>query len=131
MLQDLDYNSLEIISAVKNINVLNDEKSILITITFVNEKDSYKHLCGIEEMLHKLNLEEKGKYIKLQSSYTQNSSNSVDINKTIKVIFNDPNQKYSTKSFNSTQVTDEILMDVKFIEMFFDRCSTELKKVYM
>ena len=131
MLKEFDYSALEVISAVKNINNLHDEKTVLITITFVNKEDSYKHLSGIEEMLHKLHLEENRKYIKLQCSYTQNLNNFLIINKTIKISFNDPKQKYRTKSFNEDQVSNELLMDIEFINDFFDSCDNELKKVYV
>ncbi|AFA44286.1 hypothetical protein RaK2_00013 [Klebsiella phage vB_KleM_RaK2] len=131
MLKEFDYSTLEVISAVKNINNLDDEKTVLITITFVNKEDSYKHLSGIEEMLHKHHLEENRKYIKLQCSYTQNLNNFLIINKTIKISFNDPKQKYRAKSFNEDQVSNELLMDIEFINDFFDSCDNELKKVYV
>ncbi|MED6699472.1 hypothetical protein VWH97_07030 [Escherichia coli O157] len=71
MLKDLDFSNLEIVSAVKNISDMGDEKTVLLTITFVKEEDSYLHLTGIEELIHKTNLQDNGKFIKLQASYTK------------------------------------------------------------
>lgn len=132
MLKELDFSNLEIISAVKNISDMGDEKSVLVTITFVKEKDSYSHLTGIEELIHKTNLENNGKLIKLQASYIQKTSNFIDINNIVKVVYNHPDHKYRNTSRNENIAKDtNIIEDVDFINTIFDRCSIDLKKVYM
>ncbi|EON7637285.1 TPA: hypothetical protein OGU99_000445 [Escherichia coli] len=132
MLKDLDFSNLEIVSAVKNISDMGDEKTVLLTITFVKEEDSYLHLTGIEELIHKTNLQDNGKYIKLQASYTKKTSNFVDLNSVVKVVFNHPEQKYRNVSRNETDAsTLQLLQDIEFIETVFERSSKELKKVYM
>lgn len=132
MLKDLDFSNLEIVSAVKNISDMGDEKTVLLTITFVKEEDSYLHLTGIEELIHKTNLQDNGKYIKLQASYTKKTSNFVDLNSVVKVVFNHPEQKYRNVSRNETDAsTLQLLQDIEFIEIVFERSSKELKKVYM
>ena len=132
MLKDLDFSNLEIVSAVKNISDMGDEKTVLLTITFVKEEDSYSHLTGIEELIHKTNLQDNGKYIKLQASYTKKTSNFVDLNSVVKVVFNHPEQKYRNVSRNETDAsTLQLLQDIEFIETVFERSSKELKKVYM
>ncbi|EOR9074257.1 hypothetical protein FOI42_RS03990 [Escherichia coli] len=132
MLKDLDFSNLEIVSAVKNISDMGDEKTVLLTITFVKEEDSYLHLTGIEELIHKTNLQDNGKFIKLQASYTKKTSNFVDLNSVVKVVFNHPEQKYRNVSRNETDAsTLQLLQDIEFIETVFERSSKELKKVYM
>ncbi|USL83586.1 hypothetical protein A4_510 [Escherichia phage A4] len=132
MLKDLDFSNLEIVSAVKNISDMGDEKTVLLTITFVKEEDSYLHLTGIEELIHKTNLQDNRKYIKLQASYTKKTSNFVDLNSVVKVVFNHPEQKYRNVSRNETDAsTLQLLQDIEFIETVFERSSKELKKVYM
>ncbi len=132
MLKELDFSNLEIISAVKNISDFGDEKSVLVTVTFVKEQDSYSHLDGIEELIHKTNLQNDGKLIKLQASYTQKSSFFVDLNNVVKVVYNHPDHKYRNTTRNENDAIDSnIKEDVEFINTIFDRCSKDLKKVYM
>lgn len=132
MLKDLDFSNLEIVSAVKNISDMGDVKAVLLTITFVKEEDSYLHLTGIEELIHKTNLQDNGKFIKLQASYTQKTTNFVDINSVVKVVFNHPEQKYRNVSRNETDAsTLQLLQDIEFIETVFERSNKELKKVYI
>lgn len=132
MLKELDFSNLEIISAVKNISDMGDEKAVLVTITFVKEKDSYSYLTGIEELIHKTNLENDGKLIKLQASYTQKTSNFIDLNNVVKVVYNHPEHTYRNTTRNENVANDSnIIEDVEFINTIFDRCSKDLKKVYM
>lgn len=132
MLKDLDFSNLEIISAVKNITDMDDEKGVMVTITFVKEEDSYKHLTGIEELIHKTNLENDGKLIKLQASYSQKTSFFVDLNNVVKVVYNHPDNKYRSTTRNEEAAIDtNIKDDVEFVNTVFERSAPELKKVYL
>lgn len=125
MLCDIDFSHLEIQSAVKNITVQDDTKSVLCTITFLNKKDSIAHLEGVEEAFAKLRLQDEGKYIKLAAAYcTENDEICTD--RPIKVIFNEVNNKYRNVTRSERDDISTVLQDVKFVEMVFDRSDEKL-----
>lgn len=129
MIKDIDFSGLEIVSAVKNITDMFDEKGVICTITFLKEEDSISHLSGIEEMVAKLSLEEKKKYIKLSYSYLM-LDNEIVTDAPIKVIFTGINKPYK-KTSRCTDDSTELLEDIKFIDSVFDRSPVELKRTYL
>lgn len=131
MLSNINFDSLELVSSAKNINDIYDYKDILVTMTFLRNEDSISHLTGIEELVARLDLEEKKKYIKLSASYSIDSSGSVLTDRPIKVIFTDINNKYKKVAHFEREVDDVILSDVEFINMVFDRSPVELKRIFM
>lgn len=129
MIQDIDFSGLECISAVKNISDLYDYKSVMCTITFLNEEDSISHLTGIEELVAKLALDEGKKYITLAYTCTM-IDDEIDTDAPVKVIFsgiNNPYKKTSRRKEDST----ELLQDIKFIDEVFERSPSELKRIYL
>lgn len=129
MIKDIDFSGLEIVSAVKNITDMYDEKGVICTITFLKEEDSIAHLTGIEELVAKLDLEENKKYIKLSYSYTT-VDNMIDTDRPVKVIFTGINKPYK-KISRCTEDSTELLQDIKFIDEVFERSPTELKRTYL
>lgn len=129
MIKDIDFSGLEFVSAVKNITDMQDEKGVMCTITFLKESDSIADLTGIEELVARLALEEGKKYIKLSYSYTT-LNDSICTDQAIKVLFtgiNKPYRKISRCPDDST----ELLEDIKFIDMMFERSPCELKRTYL
>ncbi|AZU98130.1 hypothetical protein BZF66_06655 [Salmonella enterica] len=129
MIKDIDFSGLEIVSAVKNITDMYDEKGVICTITFLKEEDSISHLTGIEELVAKLDLEENKKYIKLSYSYTM-VEKEIDTDRPVKVIFTGINKPYK-KISRCTEDSTELLQDIKFIDEVFERSPNELKRTYL
>ncbi|QCW18869.1 hypothetical protein SEPL_239 [Salmonella phage SE_PL] len=129
MIKDIDFSGLEIVSAVKNITDMYDEKGVICTITFLKEEDSISHLTGIEELVAKLDLEENKKYIKLSYSYTM-VEKEIDTDRPVKVIFTGINKPYK-KISRCTEDSTELMQDIKFIDEVFERSPNELKRTYL
>lgn len=129
MIKDIDFSGLEIVSAVKNITDAYDYKGVMCTITFLKEEDSISNLTGIEELVARLALEENKKYLKLSYSFTT-VDDSIDTDLPVKVIFSGINKPYR-KTSRCTEDSTELLEDIKFIDMMFDRSPTELKRTYL
>lgn len=129
MIKDIDFSGLEIVSAVKNITDAYDYKGVMCTITFLKEEDSIANLTGIEELVARLALEENKKYLKLSYSFTT-VDNDIDTDRPVKVIFSGINKPYR-KTSRCTEDSTELLEDIKFIDMMFDRSPTELKRTYL
>lgn len=129
MISDIDFSGLEIVSAVKNITDAYDYKGIMCTITFLKEEDSITNLTGIEELVARLALEENKKYIKLSYSYTS-VENDIDTEQPIKVLFSGINKPYR-KTSRCPDDSTELLEDIKFIDMMFERSPVELKRTYL
>lgn len=129
MIKDIDFSGLEIVSAVKNITDMYDEKGVICTITFLKEEDSISHLTGIEELVAKLDLEENKKYIKLSYSYTM-VEKEIDTDRPVKVIFTGINKPYK-KISRCTKDSTELMQDIKFIDEVFERSPNELKRTYL
>lgn len=129
MIKDIDFSGLEIVSAVKNITDAYDYKGVMCTITFLKEEDSIANLTGIEELVARLALEENKKYLKLSYSFTS-VDNDIDTDRPVKVIFSGINKPYR-KTSRCTEDSAELLEDIKFIDMMFDRSPTELKRTYL
>lgn len=129
MIKDIDFSGLEFVSSVKNITDMYDEKGVMCTITFLREEDSIADKTGIEELVARLALEENKKYIKLSYVYTS-INGEVDTDRPVKVIFTGINKPYKRIS-RCTEDSTELLEDIKFIDMMFDRSPTELKRTYL
>lgn len=129
MIKDIDFSGLEIVSAVKNITDAYDYKGVMCTITFLKEEDSISNLTGIEELVARLALEENKKYLKLSYSFTT-VDDIIDTDRPVKVIFSGINKPYR-KTSRCTENSTELLEDIKFIDMMFDRSPTELKRTYL
>lgn len=129
MIKDIDFSGLELVSAVKNITDMNDEKGVMCTITFVKESESISHLTGIEELVARLELEENKKYLKLSYSCTT-CEDEICTDETIKVLFSGINKPYR-KTSRRTDTSTKLLEDIKFIDNIFERSPAELKRIYI
>lgn len=129
MIKDIDFSGLEFVSAVKNITDMYDEKSVMCTITFLKDEDSIADKTGIEELVARLALEENKKYIKLSYAFTM-VENEIDTDRPVKVLFSGINKPYR-KTSRCTEDSTELLEDIKFIDMMFERSPTELKRTYL
>lgn len=129
MIKDIDFSGLEIVSAVKNITDAYDYKGVMCTITFLKEEDSIANLTGIEELVARLAIEEGKKYIKLSYALTMYEDN-IDTEMPVKVLFSGINKPYR-KTSRCPDDSTEVLEDVKFIDMMFDRSPVELKRTYL
>ncbi|SOK58434.1 hypothetical protein [Yersinia phage fHe-Yen9-04] len=129
MLKDLEFSGLEIISATKNINDYGSDKDFIIAITMVSDEDSYSHLTGIEKLIHETNLQNDSKYIKLSCSYRTNEKGQIIL--PIKIAYNGSTEKYSKRAYYERDLTPDLFEDITFIDEFFERTPTEIKRLYM
>ena len=129
MLKDLEFTNLEVVSCTKNITDIGDEKYVNITVNLVKESDSFAHLEGIELLVHKTNLENENKFIKLSCTYSLNESGQTVL--PIKIAYNGSTEKYSQRAFYDYQLTPTLFEDIAFVEAFFERAPDELKRLYM
>lgn len=129
MLKDLEFSHLEVISATKNINDLYDQKDFNITITMVREEDSFSNLEGIERLVHETRLHEEKKFIKLSCTYSTNEEGQTIL--PIKIAYNGSTEKYSVRAYYEHDLTPDIFEDLSFIDEFFERTPTDLKRLYM
>ncbi|AQW88686.1 structural protein [Serratia phage BF] len=129
MLKDLEFSGLEVISATKNINDYDTEKDFIIAITMVRNEDSYSHLTGIEKLIHETNLQNDNKYIKLSCTYRTNDKGQIVL--PIKIAYNGSTEKYSKRAYYDRDLTPDLFEDIAFIDDFFERTPTEIKRLYM
>lgn len=127
MLKDIDYSSLEIVSATRNISVFDDIKAITTAITMVRDEDSLEGLEGIERLLKETNLENEGRFVKLSCTYSVNENN--EIVHPVKIVFKG-DTKYVVKVHFERDMNPNVIEDVVFIDNVFDTTATELKRVY-
>ena len=129
MLKDLEFSNLEVISATKNINDLYDQKDYNITITMVKSEDSFAHLTGIEKLIHETRLHDEKKFIKLSCTYSVNEEGQTIL--PIKIAYNGGTEKYSKRAYYEHDLSPDLFEDLAFIDEFFERTPTELKRLYM
>lgn len=129
MIKDIDFSGLEFVSAIRNISDAYDEKSVMCTITFLREEDSIANLTGIEELVAKYNLDENKKYIKLCYTYTM-VNNEIDTERPVKVLFSGINKPYK-KISRCQEDSVDLMEDIKFIDMMYERSPVELKRTYL
>jgi hypothetical protein len=129
MISDIDFSHLEYVSAFKTISVCENVKLVVTAITFLDKKDSIAHLEGLELAFAKNELEKNGKYIKLATVY-RSEDDIICTDTPVKVLFNEVNNTYRSVSRSPEEAERlDILTDVEFVEMVFDR--SEDKFVYM
>lgn len=129
MIKDIDFSGLEFVSAVKNITDMYDEKGVMCTITFLRDEDSIADKTGVEELVARIALEEDKKYLKLSYACTL-IDNEIDTDSPVKVLFTGINNPYR-KTSRCPDDSTELLEDIKFIDMMFERSPEELKRTYL
>lgn len=127
MLKELNYDSLEIVAATRNISVFDGFKTVNTTITMLRLEDSVHGLTGLERAFRENELFNDNRYVKLSTVYSLNEKS--EIVPPIKVLFNH-NEKYITKALYERDVNPEIIADVVFVDNVFDTTDDNLKRVY-
>jgi hypothetical protein len=128
MLKDINFDNLEITACTKNITETDEGKHVTVAINMVKLEDSYSHLEGLELAFHKNTLENENKYIKLSCTYTLNEEGQTVL--PIKIAYNGT-EKYSKRAYYERDLEPSLFEDIQFIETFFDRAPTDVKRLYM
>lgn len=130
MISELQFDTCEVISAVRNITTFDDVKSYITTITMVkSSQHSFVGLTGLERELKELHLSNENELIKVSSTYSVDSNG----NKILpaKVLF-----KFKTDvihrevAYYENEITEELFDDIDFIDKMFDESNPLLKRVY-